>query len=157
MRLSEKNHSRAYKVYPQNRNLYKNNAKATIAKLKKLDESIQAKLKDVREKPFIVFHDAYQYFEQAYGLNAVGSITIEPTTPVTPRRIKEIRQKLQTTDAKCVFKEPQFSDRVINTVIRGSNAKIGTLDPIGAKIKPGVNAYAKILEDLANNLYRCLL
>jgi len=144
------------KLYPENINTYKKNAKKLIAKIKIKNNSIQLGLKEVRNKPYLVFHDAYQYFEKAYNLNAIGSILLNPEQPPSPKRIIKIRSKINTLNAYCVFKEPQFKAQIINTVIENTNAKVGTLDPLGANILPGPDMYIALLDDLENNIRICL-
>jgi len=144
------------KLYPENINTYKKNAKKLITKIKTKDNSIKLKLKEVKNKPYIVFHDAYQYFEKAYNLNAIGSILLNPEQPSPPKRIIKIRSKIKTLNAYCVFKEPQFKAQIVNTVIENTNAKVGTLDPLGSNIVSGPDMYIALLDDLANNIRICL-
>lgn len=144
------------KLYPENINTYKKNAKKLITKIKSKDNSIKLKLKEVKNKPYIVFHDAYQYFEKAYNLNAIGSILLNPEQPPSPKRIIKIRSKIKTLNAYCVFKEPQFKAQIVNTVIENTNAKVGTLDPLGSNIVSGQDMYINLLDDLATNLKNCL-
>ena len=144
------------KLYPENINTYKKNAKKLITKIKTKDNSIKLKLKEVKNKPYIVFHDAYQYFEKAYNLNAIGSILLNPEQPPSPKRIITIRSKIKTLNAYCVFKEPQFKAQIVNTVIENTNAKVGTLDPLGTNILPGPDMYIALLDDLENNIRICL-
>lgn len=143
-------------IYPENSAIYNENARILINKVDVLDAELRITLSEVGNKPFIVFHDAYQYFEQAYGLNAVGSITFNPDEPSTPKRIIEIREKLQQTGASCIFHEPQFSDRLINTITEGTNTKSGILDPLGANLTEGDHLYFDLLKNLAANLKQCL-
>ncbi len=135
---------------------YKQNAKMMMKRIKALDKTLHASLKPVMGKPYIVFHDAYQYFETTYGMTAVGSVTLEPHELPSPNRITEIREKLQQTNAECVFREPQFSDRLVTIVTEGTTAKSGTLDPLGADLTIGENLYFTLMTNLANNLKGCL-
>ena len=144
------------KVYPENINIYKDNAKKAIKEIKKTDLVIKTMLDSIKDKPYIVFHDAYQYFEKAYGLNAIGSILIDPELPPSPRRIINIRSKIKSLKAHCVFREPQFKAEIINTVIEDTNVKVGLLDPLGAALKPGPNMYNNLLKDISENLKTCL-
>ena len=143
-------------IYPENRTTYKANARATIEKINSLDNELKKSLKDLKNKPFIVFHDAYQYLEHAYGLSGVGSITFEPDESPSPNRIKEVRKKIIQTNAQCVFREPQFSDRLIATVTEGTNAISGTLDPLGTNLNTGETLYFNLMRNLAKNLNQCL-
>jgi zinc transport system substrate-binding protein len=143
-------------IYPENGDVYAANAEAYIKQIDALDEELKLSLSGLKDKPFIVFHDAYQYYERAYDLSAVGSITLEPDEAPSPSRISEVKDKLLQTNAKCVFREPQFSDRLINTVIDGTNAKRGTLDPLGVDLDEGADSYFSLMRDLAKNLKQCL-
>ncbi|MEP3245747.1 MAG: zinc ABC transporter substrate-binding protein [Sneathiella sp.] len=144
------------RVYPENKSIYKENAKALIASISATDQKIAKDLESIKDVPYIVFHDAYQYFEKHYALTAVGSILLEPDEAPSVGRIQEIRGKLKETKAACIFQEPQFSDKLVKTVLEGTEARNGTLDPIGADIEPGPNHYIKTLENLAKNLKGCL-
>ena len=143
-------------VYPDNINLYKKNARKIIKEIKTVDLSIKSILEPVKNKPFIVFHDAYQYFENKYGLNAVGSILLDPEIPPSPKRIIQIRAKIKTTNPTCVFKEPQFRAKIVNTVIEDTNVKVGILDPVGADLEKGPGMYTNLLKQIASNLKTCL-
>ena len=143
------------KVYPENRDIYKANARSYVQKITALDSELSAALSNSKEFPFIVFHDAYQYFEKHYGLNGVGSITFDPHDFPSPKRLKEIRGKLNEMSAACVFSEPQFSDRLVRTVIKGTSAKTALIDPLGSTIKDGPNLYFELLSEMAGSFKRC--
>lgn len=143
-------------AYPSNKAAYEKNAKDTIAKLEALDKELKTTLAELKDKPFIVFHDAYQYYERAYNLRGVGSITFEPDESPSASRISEVRKKLKETKAKCVFREPQFADRLVNTVIEGTDARKGVLDPLGADLENGETLYFALMRNLADNLKQCL-
>ena len=135
---------------------YRDNAARLIVRLQQLDDRLRAQLEPVRERPYIVFHDAYHYFEQHYGLNAVGSVSISPERAPGARRVHELRQKILQLNARCVFTEPQFQPRLIGTLVEGTHAKIGQLDPLGSDLTPGPEAYFQLMQRLADNLVDCL-
>jgi zinc transport system substrate-binding protein len=143
-------------IFPDNQNLYQANAQNMLLQISQLDAEISGILKDVKKLPYIVLHDAYQYFDRQQGLNGVGSITIEPNQAPSITDIQAIRKKLRSKNVVCVFREPQFSDRLIETVIEGSNVRIGTLDPIGAELEQTPDYYYFLLRNLATDLARCL-
>ncbi|MEM7070329.1 MAG: zinc ABC transporter substrate-binding protein [Pseudomonadota bacterium] len=143
-------------LYPENSDIYQKNGHQMTKKIESMDIEIKDLLKNLDDKPFIVFHDAYQYFERAYDLKAIGSITIEPHKSPSPKRIQEIRKKLKETKAQCVFSEPQFSDRLVKTVSEGTNAKTGSLDPLGANLDDGEALYFNLIRNMANNFKLCL-
>lgn len=141
---------------PDHAAAYAANRDRMLARLERLDEELRALLAPVREAPFIVFHDAYQYFERHYGLTPAGSITVDPSRAPGARRIQEIRQRVSQSEAICVFSEPQFRPAIVATVIEGTQARTGVLDPLGADLLSGPDAYEQLLRNLANSLVECL-
>ncbi|MFD1744160.1 zinc ABC transporter substrate-binding protein [Rhizobium helianthi] len=135
---------------------YKKNAEALIARIDQMDTDIATKLAPVKDKPSVVFHDAYQYFERHYGLNVVGSITVSPETAPGAARLSEIQAKLKTLNAGCVFAEPQFQPKLIEVVTAGTKAKSGTLDPEGATLKEGPDLYFQLMQGLSSSMADCL-
>ncbi|ACL73825.1 periplasmic solute binding protein [Thioalkalivibrio sulfidiphilus HL-EbGr7] len=143
-------------VDPDNAAAYGANRDRMLARLDQLDEELRARLAPVREAPFIVFHDAYQYFERHYGLTPAGSITVDPSRAPGARRIQEIRQRVSQSEALCVFSEPQFRPAIVATVIEGTQARTGVLDPLGADLPSGPEGYEALLRNLAQSLVECL-
>lgn len=135
---------------------YRANAAATIARLQALHAEIGKALRPVRGKRYIVFHDAYQYFEKRYRLTPAGSITIDPHRAPSPRRLYEIRTHILQRKASCVFREPQFEPKLVNVLVRGTSAKVGTLDPVGAALPAGKGAYEALIRGLVTSLRGCL-
>lgn len=135
---------------------YEKNAADYADKLDALNKDIETKLQPVKDKPFIVFHDAYQYFENRFGVKAAGSITVSPEKAPGAARIKDIHEKIKSLGAVCVFSEPQFEPKLVNTVIDGTDAKTGVLDPLGAELKDGPDLYPQLIRNLADSLKNCL-
>jgi zinc transport system substrate-binding protein len=106
--------------------------------------------------PYLVFHDAYQYFERHFGLNPVGAVTLGPERQIGARRLSRLRDHMAKTGARCAFREPQFPPSLIETVVEGTGIRIGVLDPLGAGIPPGPDHWFTLMENLANSLVRCL-
>ena len=94
--------------------------------------------------------------KRMYGLNAAGSITVSPDRAPGAKRLSEIREKVADAGAVCVFSEPQFEPALVDTVVEGTPARTGVLDPLGAEIEPGPAAYETLLRNLANDLRTCL-
>jgi zinc transport system substrate-binding protein len=141
---------------PENASRYRQNGASTIAQIQALDREIAGTLSPVRERAFVVFHDAYQYFEQHYGLSAAGALAVSPERPPGARRLAEIRAKIAALDAVCVFAEPQFRPALLDTVIAGSAARSAVLDPLGAALPAGPEAYFALMRGLAASLAGCL-
>jgi zinc transport system substrate-binding protein len=141
---------------PQNASSYQANAARLLVQLDELDQSLRHRLANVGDRPYVVFHDAYHYFEHRYGLKAVGTITINPTVRPSVQRLDEIHERLEHLDAACVFAEPQFEPALVDTVIEGTSAKKGVLDPLGAALPDGPDQYFLLMNGLANSLVDCL-
>lgn len=132
------------------------NADAAVLRIDALGAELAAGLEPVRSRPFIVFHDAYQYFERQMGLNAVGAIAVSPESPPSAKRLVELRQKVQTLGAVCVFREPQFEPKLVASVSEGTSARTGVLDPEGASLEPGPELYFALMRKLAGDIRACL-
>ncbi|MGC8806975.1 MAG: zinc ABC transporter substrate-binding protein [Thiomonas sp.] len=141
---------------PQHAAQYRANAEQAVQRIDAMTAELAAQLAPVKDRPFIVFHDAFQYFEQAFGLHAVGSILVSPDAMANARRVSQMREKIRTLGVVCVFSEPQFEPRLVQTLIEGSNARLGTLDPLGAKGPLGLDGYTQLMRNLAGNLRNCL-
>lgn len=141
---------------PEHADTYRANAARETADLDALIAETEASLAPVKDRPFVVFHDAYQYFENRFGLNVAGSVTISPEIAPGADRINEIRAKLKTLDAACVFAEPVFDPRIVTILTEGTTAKQGVLDPEGANLDEGPGLYRQLIENLATSLKSCL-
>ncbi len=136
--------------------IWRANAAATRKRIVDLHASLQARLTPVRGHAFVVFHDAYQYFERAYGLNSKGAVAVDPARAPSAKRLVELRAALAEHKIRCVFTEPQFEPDLVRTVIEGSDVGTAVLDPIGADTKPGPDAWMEIMRGLSDSMAGCL-
>jgi zinc transport system substrate-binding protein len=144
------------RIDPANAEAFAANARRQIEHLEALDRALARELEAVAERPYLVFHDAYQYFEARYELAAAGSITVDPGRPPGARRLAELRERIRQEDIQCLFVEPQFEPEVAHTIAEGTGARVAELDPLGAGLKPGPELYERLLRQLAENLRGCL-
>lgn len=135
---------------------YRSNGTALAQRIDALDRELRDRLAPVARRPYVVFHDAYQYFERRYGLNAAGSITVSPERAPGARRLREIREKVATLGATCVFSEPQFEPALVAAVTEGNMSGTGVLDPLGTDLPAGPEAYFALMRGLATALENCL-
>ena len=143
-------------LFPDNASQYKENSNNIINKISDLKSELTKDLAPIKDKPYVVFHDAYQYFEKAFGLNAVGSVALEGDIASSPKQISFIKDKIKKLNASCVFQEPQFDSKLVKIVVEGTNAQIGTLDPLGVNISGKENFYIQLLKNMAKSLKECL-
>ena len=118
--------------------------------------AIEARLTSVRGGDFIVFHDAYHYFEARFGVEAAGAVSLSDATSPGPARVAEVRKLIEEAGAACVFTEPQFDSALVDRLVEGTAAKVGTLDPHGVDIGLGPDLYPALLSNLAEALATCL-
>ncbi len=144
------------RIDPGRAGTYRKNAAATRERIAALEESLRTQLAPVRRRAFIVFHDAFQYFEFAFGLNSKGAIAVDPARPPGARRLAELRAALAEYDIGCVFSEPQFEPDLVRSVVAGTRIGTGTLDPLGFGVEPGPGAWFAIMRGLGDAVAECL-
>ena len=141
---------------PENATAYEANATAFADRLDEFVERIAADTAHLRGKPFIVFHDAYRHFEERFGLTAAGSAVVSADRSPGARRISELREKVEELGVGCVLAEPQFDGRVVEVIIEGSDARAGSVDPLGATLDSGPELYFTLIGEMAASFNRCL-
>ena len=141
---------------PDNAGTYFANAAAARSELEALTAELNGILDPVRGGRFIVFHDAYQYFETAFDFPASGAISIGDATDPSPARIAEIQARVADEGIQCVLSEPQFNPGLVATVMDGTDANTAVLDPLGSDLAPGTGLYPQMLRNLATSLAGCL-
>lgn len=141
---------------PGNAPIYQSNLGRLSRGIDAMEARIASRLAPVRDAPFVVFHDAFQYFERSFELNAVGSVTVSPDSLPSARRIADLRRKIAESGARCVFREPQFESALMEILLEGSDARAGVLDPLGTDVMPGPDAYFELMDRNADALLECL-
>ncbi|KAG1702911.1 High-affinity zinc uptake system protein ZnuA [Nymphon striatum] len=138
-------------IDPENKTQYEKNATKVAEKLNLLKADISNKLQNTSKKNYIVFHDAYQYFEKQFELAVPTPVTIHPEIPLGAARIKELQSEIAEHGISCLFSEPQFSPKVIKVIAENTDAKISVLDPLGSGVKVGSSHYFEMMSNLAND------
>jgi len=141
---------------PAHAQRYRENARARIERLQALDRTLERQVAPVRDLPYLVFHDAYQYFEHRYRLRPIGAVAVDPGRPPGARRLAELHDRVEQTGARCLFAEPQFEPKVVRVIHQATGVRTATLDPLGAALEPGPGLYEQLMRKLADNLVECL-
>lgn len=141
---------------PDNAATYAANADSAKAQIAKEVEAAQTLLTPAQDRPFAVFHDAYHYFEDQFGLEVIGAISLRDAVPPSPAQVAEVQREIRENGVVCVFSEPQFSDALVQTVIEGTDAKTAQLDPVGANLDLGAGFYPALIRDMTDRLVDCL-
>lgn len=142
-------------VDPDNAGTYFANATAGRAELEALSAEVNEILEPVRGLSFIVFHDAYQYFETDFGFPASGAISLGDATDPSPARVAEIQGRVQDEGVSCVLSEPQFNPGLVATVLDGTDANTTVIDPLGFDLELGAGLYPQLIRNLATSLAEC--
>jgi zinc transport system substrate-binding protein len=141
---------------PEHAARYGANALAARRRLEGLDAELAARLAPLANRPYVVFHDAHQYFERRYGLDPAGAITVDPERPPGARRMAQLRDRLKEAKAACVFAEPGTSRAAARALADAAGARLGQLDPEGLLAAPGPDSYVQQMRALADSLAQCL-
>lgn len=148
--------SRLSATDPDNADRYRENAAALDTRLEALTTELSARLEPVANQPFVVFHDAYHYFEDRFGLQSAGTITFNPEIAPGAEQLSEIQNTIRDRGVKCVFAEPQFEPKLVSVALEGSGARMATLDPLGANLAAGPELYFNLLAQTADAFTSCL-
>lgn len=143
------------RIDPDNAASYAANAAAARADLAARQDRIAARM-SVLSGGFIVFHDAYHYFEARFDIEAAGAISLSDATAPGPARVAEIRDLVADQGISCVFVEPQFNRGLVDAVFDGTGVRIGVIDPLGATLEPGPALYTALLDGMADAFEGCL-
>jgi zinc transport system substrate-binding protein len=141
---------------PDNAGTYFANAAAGRTEIEALIGEVTATLDPVRDGQFVVFHDAYQYFEADFDFPASGAISIGDASDPSPARIAEIQGRIAEQGIDCVLAEPQFNPGLVATVLDGTQAQTGILDPLGSDLEPGPALYPQLIRNLSTALAGCM-
>jgi len=141
------------KLDPANKNKYKANADKTIEDLDSLIKEVNQSLsKDIS---YVVFHDAYQYFEKRFEVTSAGALTLNPDVLPGAKQIVDIQNLIKEKNIKCIFSEPQYNPKIIETLASDTNISTGTMDPLGANLDRGVTMYSKLIMNIADSIKNC--
>ena len=141
---------------PPNRARYESNARDLFARLAQLRQSLHRDLRPVVDAAYVVFHNAYGYFEHEFDLHPVGYLTISSERPPGAKRIRQLKQIIKARKVRCVFSEPQFQPGLVETLVADSGAAAGVLDPLGAGLQAGPDAWFELMRGLGDSLTACL-
>ena len=141
---------------PQAADRLEANAAALSGRLDRLAATLTEQLAPVTQRPFVVLHDAYQYFERRFGLAGIGSIVVDPDEQPSAKRLTDLRRRIGGLSAVCMFVEPGFSTRLVTSVTEGTTTRTAVLDPEGTLLEPGPDLYFTLMERMAGAMRSCL-
>ena len=137
----------------KNASKYKSNLKNAFKDIDKLTADVKADLS--KSTASIVFHDAYQYFEERFDINILGAFTVNTDVMPGAEQLSEIREIIEHDKVSCIFSEPQFNPDIINAVAKDMDIKTGILDPLGTTLNPGKNLYFDLIRNMSDSFKGC--
>lgn len=143
-------------IDPDNSGAYAENTENGATRLATLQAEIDGRIAPLRGQPFVVFHDAYHYFEARFDIEAAGAIALGDGASPGPRRLVEIGQAVQDLGVRCIFAEPQFNADLVEATLSDAGARIGVIDPLGVALEPGPLLYETLLTGIATSFETCL-
>ena len=140
-------------IDPANKSIYSSNAANAINDLDQLIDNTRSEINS--DATYIVFHDAYQYFEQRFGIEVIGALTVNPEVLPGAKQLAEIREVIEHESVNCLFSEPQFNPSIAETIASDTGIKSAVLDPLGAELEPGKDLYFDLIGDMASSFENC--
>jgi len=132
---------------------YKKNSEKALSDLDKLIKKVKKDTnKDLR---FVAFHDAYHYYEDRFGINLLGALTVNPDVLPGAEQLAEIREVIEHEKVNCIFSEPQFNPDIIKSIAKDTGVKTGVLDPLGANLDKGKNLYFDLIKNISSSFKGC--
>lgn len=144
------------RIDPDNKALYDKNAASVAGRMRALQRTGEEKLSPFKGKPFVTFHDAFAYFERAFGVAPLGALHIDARHASGARALAALREKIKSAGKVCLLSEPQFSAKGFATAARGLDVETGVLDPMGAGLPAGAGFYESLMNGLFDSLADCL-
>ena len=141
------------KIDPSNKSIYESNAKKFSLKINEMIKEIKKEIK--KDSAFVVFHDAYQYFEKRFDVNVVGALTVNPEVLPGAKQLAKIREEIEHEKVKCLFSEPQFNPNIAKAIAKDTGIKIAVIDPLGANLNPSKNLYIDLIKSIAGSFKNC--
>jgi zinc transport system substrate-binding protein len=141
------------KIDPKNKLIYESNAKKISFKINKMMKEIKKEIN--KDAAFVVFHDAYQYFEKRFDIDVVGALTVNPEILPGAKQLTEIRHEIKHEKVKCLFSEPQFNPSIAKAIAKDTGVKIAVLDPLGAKLDASKDLYFQLIKNIALSFKNC--
>ena len=140
-------------IDPANASTYKSNSTKAMNEIDQLISDTKSKINS--NARYVVFHDAYQYFEKRFGVEVVGALTVNPEVLPGAKQLSEIREVIEHENINCLFSEPQFNPSIAETIAKDTGVKAAIIDPLGAELNSGKNLYFDLIEDIATSFESC--
>ena len=144
------------KMYPESSDKYNENKQKLFARLDALQEKQRAELSEVKDEPFLVYHDGWQYFEKQNGLRGVGSVVLDEDIMQSVRGRIALADKVKKLQVKCLFTEPQFDSKAVKSLATDLGLKTAEIDLLGYDMSKDENLYFDLMLQNTDKIKNCL-
>ncbi|WP_163372287.1 zinc ABC transporter substrate-binding protein ZnuA [Endozoicomonas acroporae] len=139
-----------------NQSRYQRNLALFLNSMDQTDVRNGQKVEQSGRQPFFVFHNAYGYLQEQYGLEVAGYFTLNPEQQPGARHLVSLKGQLNKVGSACIFREPQFQPAYIERLTEGLSVQVGVLDPLAENIQSGPESYATFINQLVDNITSCI-
>jgi ABC-type Zn uptake system ZnuABC Zn-binding protein ZnuA len=143
-------------IDPAGADVYRANADRYLGELRTLNQDVTAAVESIppQRRKLVTFHDAFLYLAQGYGLEIVGFAVESPGKEPSAQEISDLTQAIRDQQVPAVFKEPQFSARILDLAAEDAGVEVCSLysDALDDKVK----TYVELMRFNAQELARCL-
>ncbi len=141
---------------PANAETYATRAASAIRRIASARDAAAARLAAVSDRPIVVFHDAYGYFAEDFGVTIAGSIALGDAAAPGARHLQNLRDTIADRNVACIFREPQHSPDLAQALASDLGLGLGMLDPEGATLPVGPDHYPQLLVSMADAIADCI-
>jgi len=138
------------KVDPAHARDYARNQRALSEKLDSLDARIKKRLEPYRGRAFYVYHPAFGYFADRYGLRQVV-VEVDGKSPA-PRQLADYIRRAKADGVKTVFIQPQFDPKNAAAIAQSIGGKVETLDDLARDVVANLEDIAAKVEAALKNV-----
>jgi zinc transport system substrate-binding protein len=130
---------------PAGENTYRANYERFASELREVDRQLSESLAPLRGKELLVYHPAFGYFAEDYGLKQVAVQTggKEPTARQLARLIEQARER----GVRVVFVQPQFSQAGARAVAEAIGGAVVPLDDLPSDYMANLREMSKKIQE----------
>ncbi|MBL4819802.1 MAG: zinc ABC transporter substrate-binding protein [Gammaproteobacteria bacterium] len=133
---------------------YSNNFSHFSNRLVNLEEQWHSRLLSASTGPYVVYHDAFSYFESQFGLGHGLALVVDPEIQPGIRQILNVRKEISAIQPVCIFTDVSASEATINTMLSGYQLNSVQLDLLGKNLGE-TQGYEQLLDNLVSDFINC--
>ncbi len=133
---------------PENKEVYEKNSSDYIEKLNEVDNEIELILKGLEKKSFIIYHPAFGYFADDYGIEMVA--IEESGKEATVKRLQHVIDLANAEGIKVIFYQAEFDSQQAETIAQEIGGEVVKVEPLSSdyleNLKKIANTFKEVLK-----------